>query len=91
VTVPIGFQCVVMDTALAIDEVLQRAANDRIELPSPPVRRAIRVAAGLPQEAVARAIEVSRATVTRYELGVREPRGDTRRRYAEALQRMRRV
>jgi DNA-binding transcriptional regulator YiaG len=80
-----------MDTALAIDEVLREAARHRVELPPPPVRRAIRVAAGLPQQAVARAIEVSRATVTRYELGVREPRGDTRRRYAEALEQMRRV
>jgi DNA-binding XRE family transcriptional regulator len=80
-----------MDTALAIDNVLQRAARDRVELPPPPVRRAIRVAAGLPQGAVAEAIEVSRASVTRYELGVREPRGDTRRKYAAALERMRRV
>jgi DNA-binding XRE family transcriptional regulator len=80
-----------MDTAQAIDEVLRNARCDRIELPPPPVRRAIRVAAGLPQGAVARAIDVSRATVTRYELGVREPRGEVRRRYAEALERMRRV
>jgi DNA-binding XRE family transcriptional regulator len=80
-----------MDTAHTIDEVLRRARRDRAELPPPPIRRAIRIAAGLPQRAVAEAIEVSRATVTRYELGVREPRGDTRRKYAAALERMRRV
>jgi DNA-binding XRE family transcriptional regulator len=87
--VPDPFQLHPMDTAQAIDEVLRNARRDRIELPPPPVRRAIRVAAGLPQGAVARAIEVSRATVTRYELGIREPRGDTRTKYAAALERMR--
>jgi transcriptional regulator with XRE-family HTH domain len=51
-----------------------RAARARRALPAPRVRRLVREAAGLSQQAVADALGVTRATVTRYEGGLRSPR-----------------
>jgi predicted transcriptional regulator len=80
-----------MNAAHAMRQVVEETRRERVPLPSPPVRRAIRVASGATQSAVAGAIEVTRASIARYELGTREPRGAIRRRYAEALDELRRV
>lgn len=48
----------------------------RRRLPAPPMRRAIRESAGVSQLRVAGQVGVTRMTVSRWESGVREPRGD---------------
>jgi transcriptional regulator with XRE-family HTH domain len=63
----------------------------RTSLPPPVQRRAIRVLAGATQQDVAFAIGTTRAAVTRYENGTREPRGELRLRYAEVLEVLRGV
>ena len=50
--------------------------------------RQIREAAGLPADALARQLEVTPATVTRWETGIRYPRGANARRYARLLRRL---
>ncbi len=57
----------------------------RRALPEPKTRRTLRVAAGITQSEVAEAVGVSRGAVCRWEAGSREPRGRTRRQYAEVL------
>jgi transcriptional regulator with XRE-family HTH domain len=68
-----------------ISEILRRAEARNLALPSPPLRRALREEKALTQADVAQVLGVDRATVARYELGTRSPRGDIRRRYAEVL------
>ena len=58
------------------------------DFPPPAVRRDLRERAGLTQEDVAGEIRVDRASVARYELGAREPRGETLRRYARLLDKL---
>ena len=70
-----------MDTRKAIQEVIA----DHPSLPSAGIRRALRERHGLSQRRIAEAVGVSREAITKYEAGDREPRGETRRRYAEAL------
>jgi transcriptional regulator with XRE-family HTH domain len=70
---------------MELSEVLAAAQARRVELPPPPVRRARRIAAGLIQDDLAAVLRVRRATIARWELGLREPRGELRRRYSEAL------
>ena len=53
--------------------------------PPPEVRRNLRERAGLLQRDIAGAIGVDRASVSRYELGTREPSGKVVRRYASVL------
>lgn len=60
-------------------------------LPPVAARRAIRLAAGVGQEELARALGVSRWSVLRWERGRVEPRGESRRHYAGALRVMRGV
>lgn len=50
--------------------------------------RQIRERAGLSAVALARQLDVSPATVTRWEQGVRYPRGSNARRYARILRRL---
>lgn len=58
-------------------------------LPEPAVRREIRVAAGLSQARLARAIGVSRGCIGNWELGNRlVPRGPLLDKYVEALRRL---
>jgi DNA-binding XRE family transcriptional regulator len=64
------------------DKILER------RLPPPAVRREIRVGAGATQDEVATPCRVNRASVARWELGVREPRGETRIRYAKVLRQL---
>ena len=54
-------------------------------LPEPDERVRIRVSAGVSQRALADVIGVTGVACHRYEHGQRTPRGETRRRYAEAL------
>lgn len=63
--------------------VLERSR--RRELPSPALRRAIRVDAGLTQEDVAEVLGVSAAAVSHWEKGERLPRLRHRERYADLL------
>lgn len=79
-----------MDTADAIRSRIGELASVA-RLPQPRVRKALRIAAGLTQADVAGSIGVTRVTVSRWETGVREPRGALRRSYAEALEVMRDV
>ena len=70
-------------------EIWVSAMARRTQLPPPPVRRALRIAAGLTQDEIAALLEdedpVNRATVSRWERGTREPRGRRRLKYAELL------
>ena len=70
-----------------IDELLVNARRRRA-LPPPAVRRYLREANGLSQAEVARALGCGRTAVTRWESGAREPRPETRLRYAELLERL---
>lgn len=75
---------------MKIDEVLNARAEERVTLPTPEVRRAIRIAADLRLSELAAVLGVSVPAVSRYERGHREPRGDLRKAYADALEAMRR-
>jgi transcriptional regulator with XRE-family HTH domain len=71
----------------AIEEALS-AARLRRQLPPPQLRRLLRERCGLSQQALAAAVGVSAAAVSRWEAGLRTPRGDDLRRYAAALARL---
>lgn len=69
----------VLVTALATGRLRRR-------LPPPETRRRLR--GEIPQEAVAKAVGVDRATVSRWETGEREPRAKHLPRYIEVLDRL---
>jgi transcriptional regulator with XRE-family HTH domain len=74
-----------------MDDVLLTAlATGRLRrrLPPPEMRRRLRERAGIPQEALAQAVGVDRATVSRWETGEREPRARHLARYVEVLDRL---
>jgi transcriptional regulator with XRE-family HTH domain len=71
-----------------IDDIFSTARRRRECLPSSELRRHIREQAGLTQQDVAEYLGVTRAAVTRYETGTREPRGQTRDAYQVLLQRL---
>lgn len=58
-------------------------------LPAPRMMRLIREMAGVSQARIARELGVDRVTVARWELGLRTPRGELRRRYVELLNTLR--
>lgn len=60
-------------------------------LPPAKVRRSIREAAGVSQRAMAREIEVSAMTISRWEDGTRTPRGERADRYGRLLAELREV
>jgi len=64
---------------------LLRRIKLRQQLPPPRGRRRARVAAGLSQRDVARAIEVAPATIALWESGQRNPRPDLLVRYLRLL------
>jgi transcriptional regulator with XRE-family HTH domain len=68
---------------------LRAEIQARRDLPPPAARRALREAAGVSLEGVARAAGVSRQTVLGWESGAFGPRGENLTRYAEVLQVMR--
>jgi DNA-binding XRE family transcriptional regulator len=75
-------------------EQLLTEARTRRRLPDPAVRRVLRRRAGLTQEALAQVLAyelghpVSRVSVTRYETGLRDPRGATCAAYVRLLERL---
>lgn len=66
-------------------------ASRRDSLPDPEVARALRRAAGLTVRELADALDVTAPTISRWERGLRHPRGQLRERYAGALEELRRV
>jgi transcriptional regulator with XRE-family HTH domain len=60
----------------------------RRQLPPPETRRLLRERVGIPQTALAQAVGVDRATVSRWETGEREPRDKHLARYVEVLDRL---
>jgi transcriptional regulator with XRE-family HTH domain len=66
-----------------------REIVEATKLPTPSVRRALRVSAGLSLETVAGLLGVHKTAVSRWERGRREPRGDLRSRYAVVLSELR--
>lgn len=68
-----------------LEEALTRAAARSVPLPALLMRRALREAANLTQRDVATVLGVDRASVARWELGSREPRGELRQAYADLL------
>jgi transcriptional regulator with XRE-family HTH domain len=72
-----------------LNKVIERARDRHVPLPPPKVRRALRIARDLTQDDTAELMEVARATVSRWETGQREPRGELRRKYAELLRELR--
>ncbi len=71
---------------MGIDEILERARGQRI--PTPEVCRALRRRAGLTQTDLAEVLGIDRASVARYELGTRRPRGETAAAYRQLLDRL---
>jgi len=71
-----------------LDE-LREKATARKALPSPRTRRLLRQSAGISLQDVADACGVTRATVSRWERGLRNPTGEGLRRYLEALAELR--
>lgn len=55
-------------------------------LPPPEERRRLRKQANVSQQVMAEVLGISRAAVAFYESGQREPKGNVRQRYADALQ-----
>lgn len=64
---------------------LARLVELRRLLPPPSRRRALRLAADVPLEAVARHCHVTRQAVSSWERGTREPRGENLVAYVDAL------
>jgi transcriptional regulator with XRE-family HTH domain len=65
-----------------------REAAIRRSLPPAEQRRALREATGISQAALAAELGVSRATLSRWELGTRVPRGELLKRYSDLLRRL---
>jgi DNA-binding XRE family transcriptional regulator len=70
---------------------LVQELRDRPRLPSPATARAILLAAGAQQAAVAEELGVHRVTVTRWLNGARRPRGETAVAYALLLRELAKV
>jgi DNA-binding transcriptional regulator YiaG len=71
-----------------IEELIALGQQRRARLPSPHIRRHIREQAGLTQREIAAYLDISRPSLTRYELGTREPRGRVRDGYQRLLHRL---
>ena len=69
-------------------EDLLSSKRRRRELPPPAVRRLLRERRDLTQLDIARILGVDRVSVSRYEAGTREPRGEVLERYLEVLDRL---
>ena len=71
-----------------LDRCIEQARTRRM-LPPAPARRAIRVQACMTQHEFGEVVGTTRASISRYEDGSREPRGEIRERYALLLERLR--
>ena len=69
----------------------QKASRRESVLPEPVVRRLLREGAGLTQAELAAVLGVMRPTVSRWESGARDPKGEYRDRYRTALEELSRV
>jgi transcriptional regulator with XRE-family HTH domain len=67
-------------------EPIRRKRRAHAELPSPTMRREIRIQANCAQKDFADALGVHQETISRWERGERRPRGDLLARYVELLQ-----
>lgn len=65
---------------------IERKIRAHRGLPAPALRRALRQSAGLTQEDLAGAIGVRRESVSRWETGLRTPRGRLLAAYTELLE-----
>lgn len=72
------------DLTKSVDALVDRAPD----LPTPAVRRQLRLADGLTQRQLADALEVKPLTILRWESGQTEPRRPWRDAYARLLQRL---
>jgi hypothetical protein len=70
-----------------LDDLLDEARARR-SLPPVALRRLLRERAGLTQAELARSLDVDRATVSRWEAGIRAPRGRSWAAYAVLLERL---
>jgi transcriptional regulator with XRE-family HTH domain len=70
---------------------LIRQVRAQRRMPSPALARAIREAAGVSQGRIAEELGVDRVTVTRWETGLRRPRGERASAYAELLSQLKRA
>jgi transcriptional regulator with XRE-family HTH domain len=76
--------------AATLDSLTQRLQTRR-ELPSPEVRRTLRLVAGASQADVAEVVGVTRQAVQLWEAGTRMPRGGNLDAYLEVLRAFRRA
>jgi len=66
-------------------DTLTELVRLRRQLPAPPMRRAIRQAAGISEATLAKSIGVSRSAISQWEAGSRFPHGENLRKYVAAL------
>jgi len=74
-------------TALDVDDLITRAKARR-SLPEPAIRKLIRERAGLSQSEIAAALGVQPSAVSRWEAGLRCPRGKAGIEYMELISRL---
>ncbi len=65
-----------------------RHAHQKRQLPAPATRRFLREKVGITQLSLARALGITQATISRYETGSRQPRGEALERYLGVLDRL---
>ena len=70
-----------------LDELLEEA-RARDSVPPVELRRLLRERVGLTQAELGRALGVDAATISRWEAGLRSPRGQSRGAYARLLERL---
>lgn len=70
---------------MTLSSSLRRKRDARQELPVPIARRAVREQAGLTQHDLAGELGVRPSTISRWESGVRTPRGEALVRYVRLL------
>lgn len=72
-----------------VAEQIRSHLSVRRDLPSPAERRALREAADLSQEGLARIVGATRQAISHWEAGIRTPRGVMLDRYVQALNALR--